>query len=198
MDAPDPKIEQIKLAILDAAEARFRAYGYTKTTLAEIAESAGMSAANMYRYFENKLDIAAAVTQRLLDQREAALAAALDHTAQPAATRLQRYVLAGLQFDRDLAAASEPLAALLEKVQAERKELMVAHRNAKQAMLATLVEAGIAAKEFAPGDIQQTAQAIRAATVLFDSLPLNRHYPTQELARLAQSVVAMILDGLRH
>lgn len=197
MEAPDPKTEQIKLIILDAAETRFRAFGYTKTTLAEIAESAAMSAANMYRFYENKLDIAAAVARRLLDQREAALAQDLDHSALPCAERLQRYLLAGLRFDRTLAKESAPLAALLEKVQEERKDLAVAHRKTKQAMLATLVEAGIAKEEFAPGEAQQIAQTIRAATVLFDTPQLNRHYPSNELERLAQSVVVLILDGLR-
>ena len=45
--------------IIDAAIRRFSEYGYNKTTMAEIAEDAAMSAANLYRYFKNKQDIAA-------------------------------------------------------------------------------------------------------------------------------------------
>ena len=43
--------------ILAAAYARFQRFGFGKTTMAEIAGDCGMSAANLYRYFENKEDI---------------------------------------------------------------------------------------------------------------------------------------------
>ena len=60
---------QIRTDILDAAEQRLRTYGYGKTTMAEIATDVGMSAANLYRYFENKLDIGAALAQRCFCER---------------------------------------------------------------------------------------------------------------------------------
>ncbi|MGO6907884.1 helix-turn-helix domain-containing protein, partial [Rhizobium ruizarguesonis] len=37
--------------ILDAAERLFRHYGYSKTTVADIARDLGMSPANIYRFF---------------------------------------------------------------------------------------------------------------------------------------------------
>ncbi len=40
--------------IMEAAMARFSYYGFGKTTMAEIAKDCGMSAANIYRFFENK------------------------------------------------------------------------------------------------------------------------------------------------
>ena len=40
--------------ILKAAVNRFSEYGYNKTTMVEIAKDAGMSAANIYRYYKNK------------------------------------------------------------------------------------------------------------------------------------------------
>jgi Bacterial regulatory proteins, tetR family. len=42
---PASESEEIRRRILDAAEARFRVYGYRKTTMAEIAEDTDMSAA---------------------------------------------------------------------------------------------------------------------------------------------------------
>ena len=62
--------EETRSRILDAAEARFRTYGYGKTTMAEIAADVDMSAANLYRFFENKLDIGAALAQHCFDERE--------------------------------------------------------------------------------------------------------------------------------
>ena len=59
--AKDHFPEEIQQRILHAAEERFQQYGYNKTTMAEIARDCDMSAANLYRYFENKLAIGAAL-----------------------------------------------------------------------------------------------------------------------------------------
>ena len=194
-DKATAKIEATRASILAAAEARFAEYGYTKTTLVEVAEAAGMSAANLYRFFENKLDIAAAVALRILEQREQALRAAVA-VALPAAERLEHFVIAALRFDRDLDAQSQHLPKLLDRVIEERKEVAVTHRKARQEMLSHLVEEGVAAGEFVECDPGQTAQTIRAAIVLFDTLPLNRQYPAAELERLARATVQLLLTGL--
>jgi hypothetical protein len=47
--------------ILDAAKRRFMHYGYSKTTMAELAVDCDMSPGNLYRYFAGKLDIAEAI-----------------------------------------------------------------------------------------------------------------------------------------
>jgi AcrR family transcriptional regulator len=48
-------------AIAAVARARFQRFGYPKTSMQEIAEDCGMSVANLYRYYEGKLAIGAAV-----------------------------------------------------------------------------------------------------------------------------------------
>src|SRR5262249_10860338 len=44
--------------IVEAARKRFTHYGYSKTTMAEVASDCNMSSGNLYRYFPGKLDIA--------------------------------------------------------------------------------------------------------------------------------------------
>jgi AcrR family transcriptional regulator len=195
-DNIEARIETTRASILAAAEARFAEYGYTKTTLVEVAEAADMSAANLYRFFENKLDIAAAVAQRLLGQREQALHAAVEDTTRAAPERLESFVLAALRFDRDLEAQSAHLPKLLDRVIEERKDVAVGHRKARQEMLAKLVAEGMAAGDFAACDPGHTAQTLRAAIVLFDTLQLNRQYPAAELERLARATVELLLTGL--
>jgi AcrR family transcriptional regulator len=46
-----------------AARARFQRYGYAKTSMQEIAADCGMSAANLYRYYDGKLAIGLAVAR---------------------------------------------------------------------------------------------------------------------------------------
>ena len=43
--------------ILEAAKKRFQRFGYSKTTMDEIAIDAGISKGTIYLYFENKEDI---------------------------------------------------------------------------------------------------------------------------------------------
>lgn len=192
---PGSTEEPIRVTIIDAAEARFAEYGYTKTTLNEIAAEAGMSAANLYRFFENKLDIAAALARRLLARREAALNTAV-MGEQTAATQLRAYILSALRFDRELEASTPHLSKMLEKLFEERKELAIAQRKARQELLTHLVQAGIARGELAAGDAGQIAQTLRAALILFETPALHRQYPQAEIERLALQVVMVLLQGL--
>jgi AcrR family transcriptional regulator len=185
----------IRAAIIDAAEARFAEYGYTKTTLNEVAAEAGMSAANLYRFFANKLDIAAGVARRLLTRREAALAAAVAGESS-AATQLQAYILAALRFDQAVQDSAPHLARMLEKLLEERKELAALHRKARQELLARLIQAGMDSAELIPGDAQQIAQTLRAAFILFETPMLHRQYPQAEIERLALQVVTVLFRGL--
>jgi AcrR family transcriptional regulator len=57
---------QIREKILDAAEERFRYYGFSKTTMVELASDCGMSAGNLYRYFESKEDIGVSIARRCM------------------------------------------------------------------------------------------------------------------------------------
>lgn len=49
--------------ILEAAMQRIMHYGYSKTTMSEIAKDCCMSAGNIYRFFASKLDIAEAMAR---------------------------------------------------------------------------------------------------------------------------------------
>ena len=60
----------IRGLIVEAARVRFERYGFNKSTMAEIAGDCGMSAANLYRYFESKSEIAAHGTQEWLAEFE--------------------------------------------------------------------------------------------------------------------------------
>ena len=63
------KKPQARAAILDAAQRLFRRQSYHTTTLAQIARAAGMSTANLYVYFDSKLDILYAVYEPWMHAR---------------------------------------------------------------------------------------------------------------------------------
>src|SRR5471032_2266956 len=52
--------DETRALILEKAESLFRQFGFAKTTVADIASEAGMSTANVYKYFPSKDAIVAA------------------------------------------------------------------------------------------------------------------------------------------
>src|SRR6195952_5748814 len=74
--------------ILETAERLFREIGYQKTTVADIAKLLKMSPANVYRFFDSKKSINAAVARRLMGEVEDA-ARTIAGGGQSAAERLR-------------------------------------------------------------------------------------------------------------
>jgi len=54
----------VQQRLLDAAEACFAQFGLRKTTMEDVARSAGMSRATVYRHFENRDDLLMSVVER--------------------------------------------------------------------------------------------------------------------------------------
>src|SRR3954462_8487885 len=73
--------------IVVVAEKLFREIGYQKTTVADIAKVLRMSPANVYRFFDSKKTIIAAVASRLMGEVEAA-AKVIVAAPQPASQRM--------------------------------------------------------------------------------------------------------------
>src|ERR1700735_1352434 len=60
--------------VLDAAEKCFRRHGFHAASMAGVAMEAGMSVGHIYRYFENKEAIVAAIVERDLQETAAQFA----------------------------------------------------------------------------------------------------------------------------
>lgn len=78
-----------RIRILDEAERLFRVYGYSKTTVADIADAADMSPSNVYRFFSSKSAINEAICERLTMAQEVKLRA-LASLPLSASERLRR------------------------------------------------------------------------------------------------------------
>lgn len=82
---PDHEMRQ---RILEVTEARFRHYGFNKTTIADIAGDAGISTAYVYKFFASKLALCEAVVGAMLS-RIGAQMDALAVLDAPASERLR-------------------------------------------------------------------------------------------------------------
>ncbi len=193
---PIPDSEGTRLQILDAAQARFRIYGYRKTTMAEIAEDVDMSAANLYRYFEDKQDIAAACAGRCMGERLQRLRAVIREPGLRASERLQSFVLSMLRYTHELAHENKKINELVEIVADERPQFVYEKNKAEQALLAEILAQGNSSGEFDVSDVIASARAVHTATALFNVPSFMGLYPLPEFEQAATQVVDLLLRGL--
>lgn len=193
---PIPDSEGIRLQIQDAAEARFRIYGYRKTTMAEIAEDVDMSAANLYRYFEDKQDIAAACAGRCVGERLQRLRAVIREPGLSASERLQSFVVTMLRYTHEQAHENKKINELVEIVADERPQFVYDKNKAEQALLAEILAQGNSSGEFDVSDVITSARAVHNATALFNVPIFMGLYPLLEFEQGAKQVVDLLLRGL--
>src|SRR5438093_13742923 len=77
--------------IIDAAEALFAKRGYAGVGLSELAEVVGLGKSSLFHHFENKAQLYAAVTARILGRIEERLVRSLARGGDPLA-RLERWL----------------------------------------------------------------------------------------------------------
>lgn len=152
------------IRILDEAERLFRHYGYTKTTVSDIARELGMSPANVYRFFSSKTQIHEALAERMLAQREVALHA-IAKRAVPASERLRAYVLDEYEFTisqmLDETKVHEMVAVALD----QHWPMIDRHLQRITDIISRIIADGMAAGEFAVGDPIKAARCLKACFI---------------------------------
>src|SRR5271156_433804 len=84
--------QQIALAAIQM----FRQYGYTKTTVSDIAKACSMSPANIYRFFPSKDAIIEEIAREYMSQKEQ-LAREISRRPGTASERLEAFAVEMLQ-----------------------------------------------------------------------------------------------------
>lgn len=192
-----PTGAEIRQRILEAATERFVLFGYNKTTMAEVAQDCGMSAANLYRYFKNKLDIGANLACDCLATKRELLQNIVDQTERSAAERLRDVILQALQYTHGQWADNPRMNEMVNAICSERMDIVEEHRRGEHQLLMKLLEDGIARGEFQVDDVGDTATAIATAITAFNVPLLMPLYSLETFQQRAESVVKLMLNGLR-
>ncbi|OWV66178.1 TetR family transcriptional regulator [Rhizobium sp. R339] len=150
--------------ILDAAERLFRHYGYSKTTVADIARDLGMSPANIYRFFASKVEIHQALCGRML---ATAYQIAYDIRHQPisAAERLRLYVKTQHQLTLDLMLDEMKVHEMIIVAIERDWHVIEKHIDRVHDLIAEIIAEGIATGEFAEQDPVVASRCFGAATI---------------------------------
>ncbi len=183
--------------IMAAALTRFRHYGYNKTTMAEIAADSDMSSANIYRYFENKQEIASQCVINCIRERIRRVEVASEDSGLKACDRLRRLVLAMLESCHETYSRDVKIHELVLFITNERPDIVDWKIETFQQLLAGILKDGNASGEFDVRDINTTARAIYAAIAVFDIPLFMGFYPLEVFRQRANEVIDLVLEGLR-
>lgn len=190
------KSDEKRIAIIETAEEHFLEYGYNKTTMAEIADDLKMSAANLYRFFRSKQDIAAACAERCMGQRGECLQVVVNREGLTAGEKLLAFVMEDIRYTHERESAPK-VNELIAIVTRERKEIVLTNVEMQCTLIAAILQQGHNDGEFDIADIGKTARTIYSSLAVFE-LPLFLPLFTEEqFQEMAKDLVELFLIGLK-
>lgn len=160
-------VEEVQKQILNAAESRFRTFGYNKTTMAEIAQDCHMSTSNLYRFFENKQDIGEGCVLRCYAELEESLQKVVRQNGESLKERIEEFFLANMEYYHFLLTQFPPIYELMVSMVNERKELIQHHLERKAEWLSKMLTEGNQSGELNIEDVDQTAKVLLNCTAKF-------------------------------
>jgi AcrR family transcriptional regulator len=197
MTAGNPTAEEIKDLILEKSIDRFIRYGFGKTTMVEIAKDCGMSAGNLYRYYESKFDIGVGVAQDYISRAEKVLKDVLQKPGLTPTQRLEAFVLEKLRFMHSNILEQPNVQDLVNYILDERWDLVESHREFQNALMSEILTEGNRSGEFKVADVAQTANVIYAMTTKFRLPHFIKNVTLEGLEQEAKGVMDLMLHGLQ-
>ena len=158
--AVDEARPDTRARILIEAERLFRHYGYSKTTVADIARELGMSSANVYRFFPSKLAINEAICQQILDDRIVVLMA-IARQDGPVLGRIREFIRVNHQMTMDVLLDERKVHEMVAVAMEENWDAIRLHLEKQVEILARLLAEGMAAGEVRTGDPVTMAKCLK-------------------------------------
>lgn len=152
--------------LLAIATDHLRRLGPRRVTVVAIATAAGMTHANVYRYFPSKTALIDAVAGQWLKRLEALLAQIAD-APDPADDKLERLILAIAKANRDLLAGDRNLFEVYAAAAESSRALVRKHRARLRHLTERVVDEGIATQVFEPRDRDKAIAFVADATYRF-------------------------------
>lgn len=196
--ARTPPPEPTDARILRIAADHVRKFGLERTTVVSIAAEAGMSHANVYRYFPSKESLVDALTDHWLKPIETGLHEIAD-APDPADDKLERILSAiHLAYRNKVETDPNLFAVFAEAVEAGRAPAR-RHRGRVQSEIQRVLEEGMGGRVFRPGDLR------RATGLVFDglhrfihplSVRLDRDVPREQIDARFERITRVVLRAL--
>jgi AcrR family transcriptional regulator len=158
--------ESVDARLLGIAAEHLRQRGARGVTVVGVAEAAGMTHANVYRYFPSKAALIDAVVARWLRSLEATLSAIAD-APDPADDKLERLLQAVAQEHRHLLARDRHLFDVYADAADTARAVVRRHRARLRQLVERVVDEGIATGLFDPRDRERSLAFVTDASYRF-------------------------------
>ncbi len=182
--------------ILKAATERIHHYGYSKTTMSEIARDCNMSAGNIYRFFASKLDIAEAMAKEfnaVFYEKYAQIGA----KNVAASSRLREIFHYSLKHTFNAIDEDAKILEVAEVLKRERPEYFNSKLADERAHLIPILVDGVEKGEFRRLEsAEETAEFIQSALMKFRFPQLFTRLSLAGLQRELDGVLDLLLAGL--
>ena len=183
--------------ILRVATQRLIKYGYTKTTMCEIASDLDMSTANLYRHYANKLDILKACAIRSLKEGLADAKQIVDDKGKNAETKLQAYALHLSKSTYELASGDSQILEVLNIATKAYPELIHATDEQHCSLLARIIDDGVSNKEFKRSLKASEINGFHMALTMFRYPFLVHMYSLTEFQSMAKETIKILTAALK-
>lgn len=151
-----------RVKILTEAERLFRHYGYSKTTMSDIADGCGMSAANLYRFFPSKLALVEAICTRITSELERQLYTIV-RADEPASVRLRLFINEIHQHTLENLLDHRKVHEMVVVAMEEQWHAVRAHLDRVALYIGEIIKDGIASGEFRQQDVRRAAKSVHSA-----------------------------------
>ena len=182
--------------ILDAAERLYDSIGFEKTTIGDVARELGMSPANLYRSFPNRLAIDEAIAARKLVVLEDVAWSAARKASVDAPAAFRETVLAVMRQSLALLFSEERMHRLCAVATQSRWPVVEQFIRDLRGALRHIVIEGQNAGRFAPGDPDAIAGALFSALSKFWHPVMLELCQGEDLEADAEALCTLLLDGL--
>lgn len=186
--------------LLTIAADHLKRFGHRQVTVVSIADAAGMTHANVYRYFASKAALIDAVAGQWLKRVETIIAAISD-APDPADDKLERLVQAWARTHRDLLQDDPNLFDVYCTATETRRAIVRKHRTRMRQLTERVLDEGIATGKFEPRDRDRAATFITDAAFRFINpvtIRLDADMPQEVFDQRLAAIVRVILRTLAN
>lgn len=187
--------------LLAIAAEHLRLHGPRGVTVVAVAQAAGMTHANVYRYFPSKADLIDAVAGEWLKELEVHLAEIAD-APDPADDKLERLIHAIARAYRDCAETTPHLFDVYVSAVEQSRGIARRHRGRQLRLLERVIEEGVNTHVFAPKNQAQAMTFVSDAVQRFVNplmiridVRVPRHLMEERLATMLRVVLRALSAG---
>lgn len=193
--------DRVEARLLAIAADHIRRFGPERVTVVSVAREAGMSHANVYRFFPSKAGLIEAVVvawTRTVEVMLADIASAPD----PADDKLERFLTAWARAEREGLDRDPIIYATFVSLWESRRDTIMAHRARLRGFLAAIIDEGLEPGPFRVRDEDKAVSFVSDAMQRFihpalvtEMKDLSRQQVEQRASLLARVIIRTLVSG---